>query len=355
MVSVALPELTERLTSGKHLLSEEAESAARILVDREVKAEEKANFLRAFSKKGETIGEVTAFARVFRSLSRDPEVAEIAEVGIDVVGTGGSGSGGFNISSCSAMIVAAAGIPVLKHGNRAITSSSGAADFLGTLGVPLNPSPEIIKKSLKELNFCFFFAPEYHPAFKEIMPIRKALAEEGQRTIFNILGPLINPAQPVYQLLGVFSAHWVGLLATSMHELGLKRGVAVHGILGYGRGMDELITAGDNKVAGFGQFKNLSTIWQPDELGFQPCPESELLGASAVENVAELKRIMCGKGRNGLVDTIVLNSGVALWIAGGSPDVKDGMLQARDIILGGRLAEWLEKMQAFYRMYSGDS
>lgn len=349
MGSATLPGLTEILLAGKNLSVEEASAAAHGLTLTAESEEAKAAFLKALAAKGETIGEVTAFARVFRELATDPGLAEYAGRGIDIVGTGGSRSGGFNISSCAALILAAAGVPVLKHGNRAITSNSGAADFLGVLGVPLNPSREVVQASMKELNFCFLFAPQYHPAFKEIMPVRKALAAAGQRSVFNILGPLINPAQPAYQLLGVFSPHWVGLLATAMHELGLKRGVAVHGILGYGKGMDEFITAGDNKVAGFGQFKNLSTIWQPEDLDLPRCEESDLQGGRAEENVAEFKRILEGRGRSGLVDTLALNSGVALWIAGAAPDVKSGIEYARDLMLGGEVADWLQRMQEFYR------
>ena len=163
-----------------------------------------ADFLLALAEKGETPAEVAAFAAGISSLAVDPGVSDWADRAIDVCGTGGDGSGTFNISTAVSFIVAAAGVPVFKHGNRSITSKCGSADLLEALGIRLDATAEQVRASLEAVSFCFFFAPAYHPAFKEIMPVRKALATEGKRTIFNLLGPLINPGKPAHQLLGVF-------------------------------------------------------------------------------------------------------------------------------------------------------
>ncbi|MFA5258409.1 MAG: anthranilate phosphoribosyltransferase, partial [Opitutales bacterium] len=186
-----LQPLTVKLTARENLSRDEARDAAIELSRAEVSLEDKRAFLLALSRKGESAEEVAAFASAFRNLARGTGLDDLAPQAIDIVGTGGSGSGSYNISSVSAMCVAAAGVTVIKHGNRAITSQSGAADFLGALGVPQSPPLPVLRRCVEELNFCFLFAPSFHPAFKEIGPVRRALAAEGMRTIFNILGPLI--------------------------------------------------------------------------------------------------------------------------------------------------------------------
>ena len=211
-----LQEITHILESGRDLTAAECATAAEQLPRPEVAPEDKKAFLTALHTKGESVEEVTAFAKVFRGLASDPQLSDIAAEAIDIVGTGGSGSKGFNISSTTAFILAAEGVKVLKHGNRAITSQSGSADFLGQHGIRMDTDPALLRAAVDELNFCFFFAPAFHPAFKEIMPIRMELAKEGQRTIFNILGPLINPAKPAHQLLGVFAPNWVKPLANAL-------------------------------------------------------------------------------------------------------------------------------------------
>src|SRR5258708_24510059 len=169
--------------------------------------------LTALAGKGETAAEVAAFANAFRARALNPGVEAWAPRAIDIVGTGGDHAGGFNISSVVVLVLASAGVTVMKHGNRGVTSKCGSADLLAALGVNLEAPPEKLRRALDELGFVFFFAPGYHPAFKNIGPGRKALAARGQRTIFNILGPLINPGRPAHVLLGVFSAACVDRLA----------------------------------------------------------------------------------------------------------------------------------------------
>ena len=204
-----LKPITDVLFAGGNLQPDQAEALAELLISPEVSQESKRDCLLALAVKGETATEVAAFARTFRGQAVDPNVGEWASRAIDVCGTGGDGSGTFNISTAVSFIVAAAGIPVFKHGNRSITSKCGSADLMEALGIKIDAESERMRDSLHELNFCFFYAPAYHPAFKEIMPVRRALAEAGQRTIFNLLGPLINPGRPAFQLLGVFSKEWV--------------------------------------------------------------------------------------------------------------------------------------------------
>lgn len=344
-----LQEITLQLQDGDDLSQAESMDAAEMLTESDIDLSEKKEFLIALHKKGESVEEVTAFAKVFRQLALDPKLSDLTANAIDIVGTGGSGSKGFNISSTTAFIIAAAGIRVLKHGNRAITSQSGSADFLGQFGIRMDTEPEQLRSAVKELNFCFFFAPAFHPAFKEIMPVRMALAKEGQRTIFNILGPLINPAKPAHQLLGVFHKDWVKPLAGALDQLGLNRGLAVCSELPDGGFMDELTTAGSNRVCGFGGLNSVDKVLSPDQLGFPPANPAELRGGTAEENVALLEEIIEGKGRPGLVDTIVLNAACAFLIMERVESIGEGCALARDVLLGGDLRRWLARAQAFYK------
>jgi anthranilate phosphoribosyltransferase len=343
-----LSELTIKLRSALDLDEASCSRAAMDLTRPEVPPADKKAFLEALHAKGETVEEVTAFATVFRQLATDPQLADVAPDAIDIVGTGGSGSRGFNVSSVTAFIVAASGIKVLKHGNRAITSQSGSADFLSQHGIRMDTDPALLRRAIEELNFCFFFAPAFHPAFKEIMPVRKEMAAEGNRSIFNILGPLINPAKPAYQLLGVFSPTWVKPLANTLHRLGLTRGLAVSCELSGGGNMDEFTTAGTNHVAGFGGLASVHQTWRPDQLGFTLASPEELVGGTAAENVAILEDIIRGDGRPGLVDSLVLNAGAAFHIVEKVDSLDEGCALAREILLGGALRTWLDKAHAFY-------
>lgn len=339
---------TLKLREGRDLLSAEAELAAHALASSEVELERKKAFLIALMEKGESVAEVSAFASTFRDLAREPGLEDFAECAIDVVGTGGDKSGSFNISTTAAFIVAAAGVPVFKHGNRSITSKCGSADLLAALGFDIEAGSEKLRHSMETLNFCFFFAPAWHPAFKEIMPVRKELASEGKRTIFNILGPLINPGRPAFQLMGVFGENWVKPLAASLDALGLKRGLVAHGRLPGGQGMDELTCAGKNRVAGFGDLQEVDGLWNPEDFGLNRCSAQDLAGGGVEQNLTILDDIMEGRGRRGLVDTILLNAGAALWAANQATDTSEGVSRARNLLLGGAVKDWLRKAREFY-------
>lgn len=347
-----LSEFTNTLKASGAISAEEAKKAAQSLADESVTLEEKKAFLIALHEAGETVEVVTAFAEVFRGLALDPQLGDFASQAVDIVGTGGTGTGGYNISSATAVIVAACGQPVLKHGNRAITSKSGAADFLGQIGVTPQADPGVLRASVEELNFCFFFAPAFHPAFKSIMPVRLELAKSGQRTIFNILGPLINPAKPKRQLLGVGGKDWVGPLASALTQLGVERGIAAHCILSDGRGMDELTTTGENIVSGIGAYDALDGQWSAERYGFSSAPVSSVMGGTPEENFAAFRAILVGEGDAGLIDTLVLNAGVALHLVEAVDSLEAGFVEARAALTDGRVSTWLEKASGFFAKHA---
>ena len=343
-----LAELTHSLTGGRNLAPTEVEHAAAALAATEETDDAKAAFLSALAKKGETPAEVAAFAASFRARAINPGVEAWAPRAIDIVGTGGDHAGGFNISSLVVLVLASAGVTVMKHGNRGITSKCGSADLLAALGVNLEASPDKIRGALDALGFAFFFAPAYHPTFKHIAPVRKALAARGQRTVFNILGPLINPGRPAHLLLGVFAEAWVEKLAAALDTLGAQTGVAAHGVIAPGRGIDELTTASVNRVRGFGGRREVDGQWRAEDFGLTPARFDDLLGGDLAANLAIVDALLAGRGPAGLVDTIVLNAAVAMWIVGQTAGVRDGLAPARDLLLGGAVKKKIAATREFY-------
>jgi len=344
-----LVDLTRRLDARQELSSVEIAAAARALASPETGDDVKGAFLTALAVKGETAAEVAAFAREFRAVAIDPGVGEWAPRAIDIVGTGGDHAGGFNISSLVVLTLAAGGVPVMKHGNRGITSKCGSADLLSALGVNLEASHEKIRSALRELGYAFFFAPAYHPTFKHIGPVRKALAAKGQRTVFNILGPLINPGRPAHVILGVFSEAWVAKLADALDSLGATAGIAAHGIIGEGRGIDELTTATSNRVRGAGRLRAVDGIWDAREYGFARTNFDDLKGGDLVQNLAITDAILAGRGPAGLVDTIVFNAATAMWVCGRTAEIADGVALARELLLGGAVKAKIAATREFYR------
>ncbi len=344
-----LEPLTQKLTARQDLTISEVATAAIALASAEVPEEPKIAFLAALATKGETPLEIAAFASAYRAQARNPGVEEWAPRALDVVGTGGDHAGGFNISSLVVLVLASAGVPVMKHGNRGVTSKCGSADLLAALGVDLEAPPEKCQAAMRELGYCFFFAPAYHPAFKNIAPARKALAARGQRTIFNLLGPLINPGRPAFALVGVSVPPLVGKLARALEELGSEAGLVAHGVIAEGRGIDEMTTATVNHVQGLGRLRNFTAQWQPGELGLPPAPFADLVGGDVAANVATTEAILKGRGPHGLVDTIILNAAAGLWITGRTPDIRSGLATAHDLLLGGAVARKISATREFYR------
>ena len=347
-----LEELTKKITNGADLDWESATQGALALADEGLANPEKAAFLVALAEKGESATEVAAFAATFRKLAVDPEVGEWAADAVDVCGTGGDGSGTFNISTTVSFIVATAGVPVFKHGNRSITSKCGSADLLEALGIKLEAPLSVLHESLKALNFCFFFAPAFHSAFKAIMPVRKELAGQGVRTIFNLMGPLINPGQPTHQLMGVFSDKWVTPLAEALGALDLKAGLVVNGRPEAGRALDELSCAGSNTVAGFGGWHAVAGALNAADAGLAECGFADLQGGDVAVNLELLDGLVGRAGAKqvpaGLRDTVLMNAGAALWVAGKAINLKDGVGQARELLESGAVREWLDKARNFY-------
>jgi anthranilate phosphoribosyltransferase len=341
-----LSQFTAAAAAGRGLSRDEASRAALALVSPEASDGEREAFLLALARKGETAEEVLGFAAAYRGICRRPDFGDLTSRAIDIVGTGGDRSGSFNISSASALVVAAAGVPVLKHGNRSITSKSGSADFLAGLGVALEADDAALRRALEAAGFCYLFAPAFHPAFKAVGPVRRALAEKGVKSVFNVLGPLVNPASPAFMMVGVYDERWVEPIAGALEGLGVRRGIVVHSRAG--GGMDELTTAGEARVRGCGELSSVDAVWLPGDFGFRVCPFEDLRGGTPEQNLAMMSDLLVGAVPEGLIDTVCLSAGAALWVAGRASDPGAGAAAARRIVLGGGLREQLQRLRKAY-------
>jgi anthranilate phosphoribosyltransferase len=345
-----LDTLTQKLTARQDLAQDEAAAAALALASPEGASEAgKIDFLAALAAKGESAAEIAAFAGAYRGLARNPGLEQWASRAIDVVGTGGDHAGGFNISSLVTLTLASAGVPVIKHGNRGITSKCGSADLLAGFGYDLEAPPEKLRRAMDELGYCFLFAPAYHPAFKNIAPVRKALAARGQRTIFNLLGPLINPARPVHALVGVFAPSLLPKLAGALTTLGCTAGLVAHGEIADGRGIDEMTTATQNQVQGIGRMRGSLQRWSATDFGLPPARFDDLVGGDLTANLGIAEAVLAGRGPAGLVDTIVLNAAAAMWITGRVDSIRVGLEPARELLLGGAVARKIIATREFFR------
>lgn len=334
-----LETLTVQLTASKHLTDAQVRSAVEHLVDGKDSAATKADFLCALAIKGETIEEIAAFAGAMRDKSIQPPIDSAwrsqREI-LDVVGTGGDRAGTFNISTTVSIICAAAGVAVAKHGNRAITSQVGSADVLEALGIKIDLSPTEAAQSLREHNFAFFFAPNYHPAFKHIAPARKLCAERGQRTIFNFLGPLLNPARPSAQLVGVPRPELCEPIARVLQSLGVRRGIVVCGQAG-GLFLDEISTCGETTIAEFYQDRGFAVSkLAHHHFPIQPTSLDDLKGGDRAANAEVVRRILRGDERGPKRETVLLNAAAALLAAGMARSMIEGWELAVEVIDGGK-------------------
>ena len=343
-----LVECLSIVAAGEDLTQDQAYGVADLLASAEVDVGTKADFLTQLAQKGESPQEVAGLAKRYRELARDPGLQEWQDRAIDVCGTGGDKQHTFNISTTVTFVVAAAGIPVFKHGNRSITSKCGSSNLLEALGVTIRGEDTLLRESMRELGFCFMFAPAFHPAFKEIVPVRQLLAEKGQRTVFNMLGPLINPAKPPYQLLGVFSESVVELMASAQHELGLKAGLIVHCDLGKRGGMDEFSAAGTNIGRGFGTLRDVAERWSPEEMGIRSGSLDDLQGGNVDVNLSILNQLLDGKAKPALEDSVVANAAAAFFVAGRYTSIREGIAEARDLLLGGLTRAKIDQTREFY-------
>ncbi|KAF1084367.1 Anthranilate phosphoribosyltransferase [Sporotomaculum syntrophicum] len=288
--------------------------------------------------KGETVEEITACATVMRE--KGLKLNPVRNV-IDIVGTGGDGTNTFNISTTSAFVIAAGGVPVAKHGNRGVSSKSGAADVLECLGINLNLSPGQSEAVLARSNICFMFAQLYHASMKYAAPVRK---EMGVRTIFNILGPLANPAGATMQLMGVYDRKLVEPLAQVLANLGVVRGVVVSG---GEEGMDEVTLTGETCVCEIRYGQLTSYVITPEQFGFSRCTLEDLAGGSPEENARTTLDILSGRERGSRRDVVVLNSAIALYLGIDDCTVADCIEKAQDIIDSGKA---LAKLEQFRRL-----
>ena len=350
-----LATLIEQLQNQTPLTAAQVSEAVRELISESLTPDTKADFLSALATKGETVEEIAAFASALRDLSVVPPLDEATRAGeiLDVCGTGGDQLNTFNISTTVALVAAAAGVTVAKHGNRAITSQSGSADVLEALGIRVDLEPDAAAQALREHQFAFFFAPKYHPAFKNILPARKLCAARGQRTIFNFLGPLLNPARPTAQLIGVPRPELCEPVARVLQSLGIRRGLVVCGQVGQGGGgvwLDEFSTLGENHVAEFYQERGFHvSTFSPSQFPLQPATLNDLVGGDRATNATILRRILQGEERGPKRDAVLLNAAAALFVANRVKSFAEGWELAAELIDGGRAAKKLAALAAVAR------
>ncbi|MDO5391206.1 MAG: anthranilate phosphoribosyltransferase [Eubacteriales bacterium] len=332
-----IKEAIYQLINGNDLTYEQAREVMEEMMTGTATQAQMGGFLTALRMQGETIDEITAFATVMREkgIKIEPE----REV-IDIVGTGGDEVGTFNISTTSAFVVAAGGVPVAKHGNRSVSSKSGAADVLERLGANLNLTAEQNERVLNACDVCFLFAQKYHSSMKYAAPVRKEL---GVRTVFNILGPLSNPAAATMQLLGVYDKKLAKPLAQVLSNLGVTRGVAVCGE----DGLDEITLTGETDVheIRFGEITSYSIT--PEQFGLRRCALEELVGGTPEENAQIARDILTGKERGPKREIVVMNAGMSLYLGKDGISLEEGIQMAQDILDSGKA---YEKLQEFVKL-----
>ena len=330
-----LKSIIAKVAAGEKLTRAEAQDAFGVIMSGEATPVQIGAFLTALRLRGETIDEIAGAVATMRAKMTPVEAPPDA---MDVVGTGGDSSGSYNISTATAFVVAGAGVPVAKHGNRALSSKSGAGDTLTALGVRIDLPPERIAASIREAGIGFMFAPAHHAAMKHVGPAR---AELGFRTVFNLIGPLSNPASVKRYLLGVFSPDWVEPLANVLMSLGAERAWVVHG---HG-GLDEISIAGESTVAAVENGKVTTFTVHPEDAGLRVRPIEEIRGGDASYNAEALRAVLSGAA-NAYRDTVILNAAAALVVAGKAKTVREGAALAAAIIDEGRARDRLERLIA---------
>ncbi len=330
-------EAISKLVDGQDLTRAEMVAVMDEIMGGEADSIQTAGLLTALQIKGATIEEITASAISMRNH------ADVMDTNMDIteiVGTGGDKSNSFNISTTSAFVAAAAGVKVAKHGNRAASSKSGAADVLEKLGLNLILEKEKSLEMLEKLNFCFLFAVKYHAAMKYVAPVRKTL---GIRTIFNILGPLTNPAKANMQVLGVYSKELVNPMSRVLSNIGVKRGMTVFGM----DGLDEISASDKTYVCEFrdGWFKEYEI--EPEDFGYKKCDKSELEGGTPEENAEITRNILNGTLRDGKRNAVCLNAGAAIYVAGKADSLAEGIKIAEETIDSGKAIERMNEIVAF--------
>ncbi len=326
--------LLAEVASGRTLSEAEAETAFDIIMSGNATPSQMGALLMALRVRGESVDEITGAARIMRAKA---VTIEAPPGTIDTCGTGGDGSGSFNISTASALVVAGSGVPVAKHGNRALSSRSGSADVLTALGVNIDADLAIVRRCLWEIGIGFLMAPRHHSAMRHVAPTR---VELGTRTIFNLLGPMSNPAGARRQLVGVFAPQWVRPMAEVLGRLGAERAWVVHG-----SGMDELTTAGVTRVAEFKDGRVIEFDVVPEDADLPRADLADLKGGEPAHNAALMRDLLAGAS-GPLRDVVLLNSAAALVVAGRAEDLRAGAAMAAAAIDAGRARQVLDRLVA---------
>jgi len=329
----------DRLVQRCDLSEEEAAALLKWLTAADLAPAMAGALLAALRTKGVTAAEVRGFAGAMRSLALQPKLPPALDA-IDIVGTGGDASGSLNLSTGAALLAAACGLPVVKHGNRAISSRSGSADLIEALGFTLPLDENQAARCFAATGFTFLFAPYFHPAMKALAPIRAAL---GVRTVFNLLGPLSNPAAPRFRLIGAYDAATAELIAGTLQGMDIERAWVVHGAAGW----DEATPIGP--FLGFEVTRDAVRRHDidPREFGLAPCSSSDLKGGDAAANLKSLLEVFEGRDRGAHFDALALQSGLGLFIAGRAASIQAGVDLARDAVDSGRARQWLRSLRQF--------
>ncbi|MHC5653564.1 anthranilate phosphoribosyltransferase [Stappia sp. ICDLI1TA098] len=338
-----LKALIAKVADGNALTRAEARQAFDVIMSGAATPSQIGGFLMALRVRGETVDEIAGAVATMRAKMLPVTAPEDA---VDVVGTGGDASGSYNISTCSAFVVAGCGVPVAKHGNRSLSSKSGAADVLMALGVNIEVSPAQISTCIRETGLGFMFAPNHHSAMKHVGPAR---AELGTRTIFNLLGPLSNPAGVKRQMVGVFARRWVEPIAEVLHALGSEAAWVVHG----SDGLDEITGTGTTSVAELKGGEIRSFEISPADVGLPICRPEDLKGGEAADNAVALKGVLDGE-KSAYRDTVLMNAGATLVVAGKAGTLAEGVAMAARSIDDGAALDRLKRLVAVSNRESGN-
>ena len=338
MTDLSFSDALRRLLARKDLTREETEQLFGQLMDGALDAAQKSALLVALAMKGESPAEIAGAAAAMRR--RVVPIPHSRPLAVDTCGTGGDGRGTFNISTAAALVAAAGGAAIAKHGNRSVSSRSGSADVLAALGVAIEVDAAVAARALDEIGIAFLFAPRLHPAMREVMPVRRAL---GVRTVFNLLGPLTNPAGAQAQVLGVYARDKVELLARVLLELGVRHALVVHG----SDGLDEITTTGPTFVAEVRDGELRTYAIEPEELGLRRVALAALSGGAPEENAARMEMLLAGAGDEALTEIVAANAGAALYVGGRAATLRDGVEQAQALLAGGAAARKLAELRQY--------
>jgi len=328
-----------KVAKGIDLTEEEMLNIMNKIMDGKLSELEIANFLTNLKNKGESVEEISAGAKVMRAKAEKIKVRKDLYT-VDTCGTGGDGLNTFNISTTVAFVLASEGIAIVKHGNRSVSSKSGSADVLETLGVNINLSPKKVEECVNKIGIGFLFAPTFHKAMKNVAKVRRSLAF---RTIFNLLGPLTNPASAKAQILGVFNEELTEIFASVLNNLGTERALIVHGL----DGLDEITISDKTKITELNKGEITTYFIEPEDFGLKRSSTLEIEGGDSKENAEILKGLLNGEIHGAKKDILILNSGAGLYIGNKANSLKEGVQLAREILDSGKAYKKLEELIAF--------